>query len=118
MKRKKSLDVVKGFFDHEEGSTSIASLRSYNDKLFTYHTCIGEWHEGQLYINIAQYSVTSSKHQGFLLSMVHDFHSVKVVDPAQAYQGIQTLHDCKCLPFEIALKKTITKFRWYRKFVS
>lgn len=117
MKVKKLTDVVKDFFKGDNSRTGNYSLSSKDGKLFSYNTCIGEWYKDILYVNLENYSVTTSKHQGFLLSHIHNLSQVYVVDADSACLDIQTLHKCKFLTFEESVRRVIRKFRWYKKYL-
>jgi hypothetical protein len=54
-------DVVKGFRDGINCHTE--NLSSENGKLYSYATCIAQWHEGKIYLNYTKYSTTTSHHQ-------------------------------------------------------
>lgn len=48
------------------GEAAIGSnLYSTGDKLFSYRTCIAEWHGGYLIVNTTRYSNTNSRHQSY-----------------------------------------------------
>lgn len=60
----KNKEVVEAFLS---GDVAVGSnLYSTGDKLFSYITCIAEWYDGHLLVNITGYSNTTSKHQSYL----------------------------------------------------
>ena len=40
---------------------------STGEKLYSYNTCIGQWVDNIIYINITKYSTTTTKLQNYLL---------------------------------------------------
>lgn len=54
-------DVVKGFRDGVQCHSE--HLYSEHGKLYSYCTCIAQWHEGKVYLNCTKYSCTTSHHQ-------------------------------------------------------
>lgn len=56
----KNKEVVEAFLSGDVATGS--NLRSTGYKLFSYRTCIAEWYDGYLLINITRYSNTTSKH--------------------------------------------------------
>ena len=59
-------EVVAAFLKGRIAANSNGSLSSTGTKLFSYATCIAEWNNGSLIINLTKYSVTSSKHLYYL----------------------------------------------------
>lgn len=60
----KNKEVVEAFLSGDVATGS--NLCSTGYKLFSYRTCIAEWYDGYLLINITRYSNTTSKHQSYL----------------------------------------------------
>ena len=59
-------EVVEAFLKRRVAANNGGSLSSTGTKLFSYATCIAEWNNGSLIINLTRYSVTSSKHLYYL----------------------------------------------------
>ncbi len=59
-------EVVEAFLKKRIAINKGSSLSSTGTKLFSYATCIAEWSNGLLIINLTKYSVTSSKHLYYL----------------------------------------------------
>jgi hypothetical protein len=60
--------VVESFIRGVESESFTGSLYSTGNRLMSYSTCIAEWTKnGNLRINMTKYSVTTSKHQSYLL---------------------------------------------------
>ena len=118
MKVKKSTEVVEDFFKGEDSRTGNYSLSSKSGRLFSYNTCIGEWYKGKLYVNLENFSITTSKHQGFMLSHIDNLSQVYVAKADSVYQDIQALHDCKFFTFEDSVRRAVRKFKWYKKYLG
>lgn len=59
-------EVVEAFLKRRIAVNKGSSLSSTGTELFSYATCIAEWSNGLLIINLTKYSVTSSKHLYYL----------------------------------------------------
>lgn len=80
----KNIDVIIKFLNRTKASSSNGNLRSTGDKLFSYHTCIAEWHSKkiiydgematiasyELTVNVTKYSKSTSKIQTMLLQEI------------------------------------------------
>lgn len=63
----KNKDVVIAFLQREKANSSTYNLRSTGNCLYSYFTCIAEFNkDGNLYINLTKYSLTTSRHQTLL----------------------------------------------------
>lgn len=70
-------EVVAAFLNRKIAANRSGSLSSTGTKLFSYATCIAEWNNGSLIINLTKYSVTSSKHLYYLKrSYQGNYHTV------------------------------------------
>lgn len=69
---KSNIDVIEAFLNHE--NLGSLNLFSENDKLFSFDTCIAQWHMDELVINDTYYSSTMSKHVELLKSLGQDFN--------------------------------------------
>lgn len=66
----KNSEVLKDFMNKGEGLQST-SLRSFDNKLVSFNTTIGQFTaDGRVIINVTKYSVTTSKIQNALLREV------------------------------------------------
>ena len=59
----KNKEVVEAFLSGDVATGS--NLCSTGYKLFSYRTCIAEWHGGYLIVNTTRYSNTTSRHQSY-----------------------------------------------------
>lgn len=57
----KNIDVINSFFSKNPNETTNVKSNAY--MLYSYDTCIAEWHGVQLLINTTKYSATTSRHQ-------------------------------------------------------
>lgn len=70
-------EVIEAFSHRREAVSSTGSLRSTGDCLYSYSTCIAEYsREGELYINLTKYSMTTSHHQSLLCRFVSTAHRI------------------------------------------
>lgn len=70
-------EVVAAFLNRKIAANRGSSLSSTGTKLFSYATCIAEWNDDSLIINLTKYSVTSSKHLYYLKrSYQGNYHTV------------------------------------------
>lgn len=60
----KNKEVCEEFMHHRIASGS--NLVSTGDKLFSYNTCIAQWHPHGVLYNETKYSTTTSRHQYYL----------------------------------------------------
>ena len=64
----KNIKVIEAFINKKSGNS--LNLHSNGNKLFSYQTCIAEWNEDVLLLNITKYSITTSKHLTYVLRCV------------------------------------------------
>lgn len=64
----KNKEVIGNFINKCEAINHHGSLRSTGDRLFSYNTCIAQWVDGTIWINVSRYSNTTSRHQNRLIS--------------------------------------------------
>ena len=62
----KTSEVIDKFLD-KDFNFHANSVSSEEDRLFSYSTIIGQWFNNTLLINITKYSVTTSRHQNYLI---------------------------------------------------
>lgn len=73
----KNSEVVEAFLKRRIATNIGGSLSSTGTKLFSYATCIAEWSNNSLIINLTKYSVTSSRHLYYLKkSYQGNYHTV------------------------------------------
>lgn len=74
----KNKEVCKEFIHRRIASGS--NLISTGDKLFSYNTCIAQWHPHGIIYNETKYSPTTSRHQSYLRNAItHNIGWVGVV---------------------------------------
>ncbi len=67
-------EVIKAFKRREKARSSTGSLWSTGDCLYSYNTCIAEYSKkGNLYINLTEYSTTTSHHQTLVNRHLYDY---------------------------------------------
>ena len=74
----KNKEVCKEFIRRRVARES--NLISTGDKLFSYNTCIAQWHPHGVIYNETKYSPTTSRHQSYLRNAItHNIGWVEVV---------------------------------------
>ena len=63
----KNKEVIRNFLNKCEAINHHGSLRSTGDRLFSYNTCIAEWTDDYLVINVTKYSQNTSRIQNMFL---------------------------------------------------
>lgn len=63
----KNLTVIEGFLFRKPCKSE--NLTSTGDKLFTYDTCLAQWTDSYLIINMTRYSTSSSSHFNILWAL-------------------------------------------------
>ena len=64
----KNKEVYKEFINRRAACGS--NLVSTGDKLFSYNTCIAQWHPHGVIYNETKYSPTTSRHQSYLRNAI------------------------------------------------
>lgn len=73
----KNEDVIKAFIHREIAKSNSGNVLSTGNKLYSYRTCIAEYNDGNLYVNLTKYSITTSRHQSLLLRNVQNYIPVQ-----------------------------------------
>ena len=64
----------------DPAKSSSGNLRSTGEKLFSYNTCIAEWVNDYLFVNLTKYSSSTSRIQNMLFKKLRFGHKVKQVE--------------------------------------
>ena len=64
----KNKEVISNFINKCEAINHHGSLRSTGDRLFSYNTCIAQWVDDTIWVNVSKYSTTTSGHRNSLIS--------------------------------------------------
>lgn len=64
----KNKEVIRNFLNKCEAINHHGSLRSAGDRLFSYNTCIAQWVDDIIWVNVSRYSTTTSGHRNSLIS--------------------------------------------------
>jgi len=67
-------DVIKSFVEHKANEST--TLKSTGDCLYSYNTCISEFHDDVFVVNMTPYSVTSTKHRNTLLKLIKNKYTI------------------------------------------
>ena len=76
----KNIEVIKCFMKGYPAKSSSGNLRSTGEKLFSYNTCIAEWVNDYLFVNLTKYSSSTSRIQNMLFKGLKFGHKVKQVE--------------------------------------
>lgn len=82
-------DVIQAFLD--KVPAKCLNMHSTGDRLFSYSTCIAEWDkfsDYKLYINLTKYSVSTSKHQTYLIRSIGSIRAIEVDDVPRETQNL------------------------------
>ena len=63
----RNIEVIKQFLNKSSGNSDTGNLISDGVKLFSYNTCIAEWTDSLLLVNITKYSRSTSRIQNMLI---------------------------------------------------
>ena len=76
----RNIEVIKQFLKGYPAKSSSGNLRSTGEKLFSYNTCIAEWVNDYLFVNLTKYSSSTSRIQNMLFKELRFGHKVKQVE--------------------------------------
>lgn len=85
--------VIDAFLNHKEGASDNKNLRSTGAKLFSYSTCIAQWLDDILIVNVTKYSKTTSTIQNRLVKLVLS-HKVNTTKVGNVGYDAYNLKDC------------------------
>ena len=63
----RNIEVIKQFLNKSSGNSDTGNLISDGVKLFSYNTCIAEWTDSLLLVNVTKYSKSTSRIQSMLI---------------------------------------------------
>ena len=64
----KNIEVIKAFLTISKANSHNKNLISIGDRLFSYNTCIAQWIDDIIWVNVSRYSTTTSGHRNSLIS--------------------------------------------------
>ena len=76
----RNIEVIKQFTKGYPAKSHSGNLRSTGEKLFSYNTCIAEWDNDYLFVNLTKYSSSTSRIQNMLFKELRFGHKVKQVE--------------------------------------
>lgn len=76
----RNIEVIKQFLNKSSGNSDSKNLISDGVRLINYNTCIAEWTDSLLLVNVTKYSRSTSRIQNMLLSEVRFGHKVVQVE--------------------------------------
>ena len=63
----RNIEVIKQFLNKSSGNSDTGNLISDGVKLLSYNTCIAEWTDSLLLVNVTRYSKSTSRIQNMLI---------------------------------------------------
>ena len=76
----KNIEVIYRFLNRQPAKSSSGNLKSIGEKLFSYNTCIAEWVNDYLFVNLTKYSSSTSSIQNMLFKELKFVLQVKQVE--------------------------------------
>lgn len=64
----RNIEVIRQFLNGSSGNSDNGNLISTGDRLINYNTCIAEWNNDSIMINVTKYSSSTSRIQNMLLT--------------------------------------------------
>lgn len=114
MARKRTLDVVKDFVEGKCSVSHTGHVESCGDRLYSYSTCIAErLPDGNFLINLTKYSVTTSKHQGYVVSTIKDVKKMRVIDDVVPRGFVRLSKRFTGLDVARSLQIITHRYKWY-----
>jgi hypothetical protein len=112
--RKRTLDVVKDFVEGKCSVSHTGHVESYGDRLYSYSTCIAErLSDGNYLLNLTKYSVTTSKHQGYVVSTIKDVKKMRVIDEVVPRGAVRLAIRFTGLDIARSLQIITHRYKWY-----
>lgn len=114
MARKRSLDVVKDFVEGKCSKSHTGHVESIGDRLYSYSTCIAErLSDGNFLLNLTRYSITTSKHQGYVVSTIKDIKKMRVIDDVVPRGAVRLAYKYEGLDIARSLQIISHRYKWY-----
>lgn len=76
----RNIEVIKQFLNKSSGNSDNRNLISTGDKLINYTTCIAEWNNDSIMVNMTKYSSSTSRIQTMLISKLRFGHKVVQIE--------------------------------------
>lgn len=76
----RNIEVIKQFLNKSSGNSDNRNLISTGDKLINYNTCIAEWNNDSIMVNMTKYSSSTSRIQNMLISKLRFGHKVVQIE--------------------------------------
>lgn len=76
----RNVEVIKQFLNKSSGNSDTGNLISDGVKLFSYNTCIAEWADSLLLVNVTKYSRSTSRIQNMLIQELKSRYSQLTID--------------------------------------
>lgn len=76
----RNIEVIKQFLNKSSGNSDTGNLISDGVKLFSYNTCIAEWTDSLLLVNVTKYSRSTSRIQNMLIQELKSRYSQLTID--------------------------------------
>ena len=76
----RNIEVIKQFLNKSSGNSDSKNLISDGVRLINYNTCIAEWIDSLLLVNVTKYSSSTSRIQNMLLNELKLIHKSISID--------------------------------------
>lgn len=76
----KNIEVIKQFLNKSSGNSDTGNLISDGVKLINYNTCIAEWIDSLLLVNVTKYSKSTSRIQSMLIHELKSRDALLAID--------------------------------------
>jgi hypothetical protein len=76
----RNIEVIKQFLNKSSGNSDNGNVISTGDRLINYNTCLAEWNNDSIMINVTKYSSSTSRIQNMLISTFRIGHKVVQIE--------------------------------------
>lgn len=76
----RNIEVIKQFLNKSSGNSDTGNLISDGVKLINYTTCIAEWTDSLLLVNVTKYSKSTSRIQSMLIHELKSRYALLAIE--------------------------------------
>ena len=91
----RNIEVIKQFLNKSSGNSDSKNLISDGVRLINYNTCIAEWTDSLLLVNVTKYSSSTSRIQNMLLNELKLIHKAVSIEHVPIDTKKLWIHDKK-----------------------
>ena len=89
----RNIEVIKQFLNKSSGNSYTGNLISDGVKLFSYNTCIAEWTDSLLLVNVTKYSRSTSRIQNMLIHELKSRYELLAIEDVPINTKYLWTHD-------------------------